>query len=151
MLAGGGIASQYAAAAAEAEVKVVIMNGGGADVLLGQCASADASCPAIAAAAAAARDLLAKMAANGVAHVVYAFYPDPVDALLRAKVDALRPLLESACASSALACHWLDLRPTFAGHYDQYIQADGMNPTEAGSHASAEAIWTTMQKECVAQ
>jgi len=91
------------------------------------------------------------MAADGVAHVVYAFYPDPVDATLRAKMDVLRPLLERACKNSALTCHFLDLRSAFANRYDEYIQADGMNPTEAGSQASAQAIWAVMQKECIAQ
>jgi len=150
-LAGGGIAEQYAAAVAETGVEVVIMNGGGADVLLGACANVDESCPALAAAAAAAARLLAQMAADGVVHVVYAFYPDPVDASVRAKMDALRPLVESACKNSALTCHWLDLRSTFAGHYADYIQADGLNPTEAGSQASARAIWAVMQSECIAQ
>jgi lysophospholipase L1-like esterase len=150
-LADSGIAAQYASALAEGEVKVVIMNGGGADLLINPCATADASCPAVVAAAAAAADLLAQMAADGVGQVVYVFYPDPVEAGLRAKIDALRPLIEGACTNSALTCHFLDLRPTFAGHYEEYIQVDGMNPTEAGAQASAQAIWGVMQKECIAQ
>src|SRR6187431_804899 len=74
----GGIADEYASATAEAKVKVVIMNGGGADLLIAPCASPDANCPALAAAAAAAEDLLAQMATDGVGQVVYVFYPDPV-------------------------------------------------------------------------
>jgi hypothetical protein len=105
----------------------------------------------IADAAAAARDLLAEMAADGVLHVVYAFYPDPMDASLRAEMDALRPLVETACESSAVACHWLDLRTIFADHYPEYLQADGLNPSAAGSRATAQAIWSVMQQYCVAQ
>src|SRR6478736_3073540 len=153
-LANGGIADEYAAAIAEAEVKVVIMNGGGADALVGACDTVDASCPPIAAAATAARELLAKMAADGVSNVVYVFYPDPVKDTtpnLRAKVDALRPLIESACEASSVRCNFLDLRPIFADHYPDYIQADGMNPTSAGSQAAAQAIWAVMQNECIAQ
>jgi hypothetical protein len=153
-LAAGGIADEYAAAIAEAGVKVVIMSGGGADVLVGPCDTVDASCPAIASAAAAARDLLTRMAADGVLDAVYVFYPDPVKDTtpnLRAKVDALRPLIESACTNSAVRCHFLDLRPTFAGHYPEYIQADGMNPTPAGSQATAQEIWALMQSACIAQ
>ena len=131
--------------------KVVIMDGGGADALLGSCATADASCPVVAAAAAAARDLLSKMATDKVQHVVYAFYPDPIDTNVRATINALRPLVQTACESAALPCHWLDLRPVFAGHYADYVQADGLNPTAAGSRASAEAIWAVMQQYCVAQ
>jgi hypothetical protein len=150
-LTGAGIASQYEAALAESTVQVVVMNGGGADVLLGACDTADASCPLLVDAAGAARTLLAEMAVDGVQHVVYVSYPDPVDAALRAKMDALRPLLQDACDGSAVACHWLDLRPTFAGRYDELILADGINPTAAGSQVTARAIWDLMQQSCIAQ
>jgi hypothetical protein len=130
-LSGHGLADEYTTGRAEAEVRVVIMNGGGADVLLGSCDTADASCPVISDAAAAAAELLGQMASDGVAHVVYAFYPDPVDASIRAKMDALRPLVQAACEASAVACHWLDLRPAFAGQYATYVMPDGMNPTAA--------------------
>jgi hypothetical protein len=154
MLANAGIADQYASATAEADVKVVIMNGGGADVLVGSCDTVDASCPPIDAAAAAARELLAKMASDGVANVVYVFYPDPMKDTtpnLRAKMDVLRPLIQGACEDSAVPCHFLDLRRTFADHYPDYIQADGLNPTATGSQAAALAIWAVMQSECIAQ
>jgi lysophospholipase L1-like esterase len=150
-LAGDGVAEQYLAAVADAEVTVVIMNGGGADVLLGACELTDASCPTLADAAAAAEALFADMADRGVQHIVYAFYPDPLDAVVRAKMDALRPLVQAACERSPAPCHWLDLREAFAGHYDQYLQDDGLNPSDAGSQASAAAIWATMQARCIAQ
>lgn len=150
-LGGNGIAEQYASGVSETEVKVVIMNGGGADALVGSCDSADASCPVLAAAAAAAQELLAKMAADHVQHVVYVFYPDPGDATVRAKIDALRPLIQSACQNAPLPCHWLDLRGAFAGHYAEYIQPDQINPTDAGARASAAAIWSVMQQSCIAQ
>lgn len=150
-LAGNGIADQYASGVSEAPVKVVIMNGGGADALLGSCDVVDSRCPLIADAATAAQQLLAKMAADQVQHVVYVFYPDPGDPKVRAKVDALRPLIQSVCESAPLPCHWLDLRPVFAGHYPQYIQSDQLNPTDAGSKASAQAIWDTLQVSCIAQ
>jgi hypothetical protein len=150
-LGGNGIAAQYAAAAAETDVKVVIMNGGGADVLRGECAMPTAECPVLVDASSAATELLSRMADDGVEHVVYAFYPDPVDAGLREKMDALRPLIELACETSSVPCHWLDLRPTFAGRYEDYIQPDGMNPTAAGSEATAGAIWATLRASCIAQ
>jgi hypothetical protein len=123
-LGGNGIENQYTSAATEAPVKVVIMNGGGADLLIAACKTST-DCAPIAAAASAAEQLLAKMAADGVAHVVYVYYPDPEDAALRATVDALRPLLQSVCDSSPVPCHFLDLRTTFAGHYDEYSQNNG--------------------------
>ena len=46
-LGGNGIADQYTSGVSEAEVKVVIMNGGGADALLGSCDSANASCAVV--------------------------------------------------------------------------------------------------------
>jgi hypothetical protein len=150
-LGGNGIAGQYEQGKAEASVHVVVMNGGGADVLASRCQAPLAECSALLDAAAAAEQLFAQMAADGVSDVVYAFYPDPVDATIRDKMDVLRPLIQTACANSPVPCHWLDLRPAFAGHYDEYILADGMNPADAGSRASAEAIWLTMQRACVAQ
>lgn len=148
-LMGNGIAEQYTAAATEAQPKVVIMTGGGADVLLGTCEPNDAQCPLLAEAADAARALLSRMAQDGVEHVVYAFYPDPLDATVRERMDGLRPLIQLTCNESPVPCHWLDLRPAFAGHYDEYIQADGLNPTAAGSRVAAEQIWALLRSACI--
>jgi hypothetical protein len=150
-LGGNGIADQYTSGASEAGVKVVIMDGGGADALLGSCDSANASCAVVTVAAAAAQALFAKMATDNVEQVVFAFYPDPGDANVKARIDALRPLIQSACENAPLPCHWLDLRTVFAGHYPEYVQADQLNPTDTGARASAQAIWSTMQQYCVAQ
>lgn len=146
------LVDQYTSGRADGVVKVVIMSGGGADVLAASCNDPpSASCPALANAATAASDILKQMAQDGVQHIVYCFYPDPVDAALKAKMDVLRPLVQAACQSSPVPCHWLDLRPTFADRYAEYILPDGMNPTDAGSTATAAAIWQTMQAKCVAQ
>jgi len=150
-LSGNGIEDQYTSGISEAPVKVVIMNGGGADALLGSCDNANASCPVVSAAAAAAQTLFTKMANDNVEHVVYAFYPDPGDSNVRARIDALRPLIQNACANAPLPCHWLDLRTVFAGHYAEYTQPDQLNPSDAGARASADAIWATMQQSCIAQ
>jgi len=83
--------------------------------------------------------------------LISVFYKDNLDVAMREKIDALRPLIEAACENSPVPCHWLDLRPTFAGHYDEYVSPDGINPTDAGSRASAGAIWATMQRDCLAQ
>lgn len=150
-LSGGGIEEQYARAAEEAEVKVVIMNGGGADALIAQCDQPSLDCPPLGDAVSAAEQLFARMADDGVANVVYAYYPDAVDTTTRAKVDALRPALQSACENSRVPCFWLDLRPTFAGRYGEFVQPDGMNPTAPGALATAEAIWNLLGENCVAQ
>lgn len=146
-----GILNQYLTARDDAEVRVVIMNGGGADAVLAACETIDASCPILASAVSSAEDTLAAMAENGVVSVVYAFYPEARDDALRAKVDVLRPLIEQRCATAPVDCHWLDLRTTFDGNYDAYLGDDGMLPSSAGAEASARAIWQLMQERCIAQ
>jgi hypothetical protein len=150
-MGGNGILSQYQRGLDEAAVEVVIMNGGGADALVATCAAPVADCPALVAAAGAAEDLLVQMAADGVSEVVYAFYPDAVDAGMRERLDALRLLIEPVCANSPVPCHWVDLRPTLSGAPGENLSPDGLIPTAAGSEASAGAIWATMQRECIAQ
>lgn len=135
---GNGIARQYEKAKSDAPAQIVIMDGGGADVLAASCDAGD--CPALDAAAAGARDLLAQLAEDDVREVVYVFYPNTVDEGLRSKVDVLRPLIENACQESAVTCHWLDLRPIFEGRLDELIEDDDLNPTAAGSQATAAAI-----------
>jgi len=149
-LGGKGILDQYTRGTGEAPVKVVIMNGGGADVLLTNCAP-DPSCPAITAAVTAAHDLFAQMATDGIQNVVYVAYPDPRDTSVRARMDVLRPLLERECNDAPVPCRWLDLRPVFAGHDSDYVMADGMNPTAAGAKATADAIGSLMEDACIAQ
>ena len=46
---------------------------------------------------------------------------------------------------------YVDLRPTFAGHYAEYIEADGINPTSTGAAVAATAIWDTLAAKCLAQ
>lgn len=146
------IADQYTNARTEGTVKVVVMTGGGGDILLGTCDDPPtASCPVMTNAAAAVRQLLSQMAQDGVQQVIYFFYPDPVDATLQLELDVLRPLVQGACEGSPVPCRWLDLRPVFAGHTSEYVSSDGKNPTDAGSAATAKAIWNTMQQNCIAQ
>jgi hypothetical protein len=148
-MGGNGIANQYARGIAEADVDVVVMDGGGTDLLLASCAIPAGECPALSDAAAGAETLLAQMAANGVSHVVYAFYPDAVDATMREKMDALRLLIEPVCANSPTPCHWVDLRGPLAA--PGTLSEDGLLPTPAGSAATAAVIWDVMARECIAQ
>jgi hypothetical protein len=149
IVGGNGIADQYSDAVSEGDIKVVVTNGGGADLLVSACEEPVAECEVIASAAHAAEELFAVMAADGVRDIVYAFYPDPVDDELRTKIDALRPMLEAACAAAPTRCHWLDLRTAFAGH-PEYLDNDGMNPTPLGSEVAAGALWDILQ-QCFAE
>jgi hypothetical protein len=148
---GNGILEQYLRATEAAPVSVVITNGGGADVIGAVCDEPPtAACEPLAAAAAGARDFFARAAEDGVAHIVYAFYPNPMDEAYRARMDVLRPMIESACAESTAPCHFVDLRPVFEDNYAEYITSAGINPTSAGSEAAAAAIWAAMQTYCIA-
>lgn len=143
------IANQYAKGKAEDPVKVVIMDGGIADLALGRCdTSPKPDCPVITDLVADARELLSQMAQDGVGNVIWFFYPDPPDTTLRDKVDVSRPLLADVCKNSVTPCHWLDLRPMFDGHYSEYTEPVGY-PTDAGAKATAAAIWATMQQSCI--
>lgn len=150
-LAGGGIREQYLTALDDGPVQVVLMNGGGADAFMAPCDAPYDACAELLDAVAAAEALFAEMATNGVTDVVYAFYPDSELDEVRARVDFLRPQLESVCANATLACRWVDLRQTFDGFMDTYIAPDGSLPTAAGSQATARAIWAVMQEHCIAQ
>lgn len=150
-LLGNGIADQYAAASAESPAKVVIMTGGGADVLIGSCDPIGPDCPLLVDATAALRALFERMASDGVEHVLYVFYPDPSDPTLREEVQTLRPLLQGACEDSPTPCHWVDLRSAFANNEATYLDSEGTTPTAEGAQATATAIWSVMQQECIAQ
>lgn len=149
-LTGHGILTQYQRAVEDAPVAVVIMDGGGSDMLLGRCEQATADCAVVANAALAAEELFAQMATDGVSDIVYLFYPDASDPDLRARMDALRPLLQSACGAAPVACTFLDLRPVFTDH-SEYLAVDGLNPSAEGARATAKVIWEAMQKACIAQ
>lgn len=150
-LVGAGITAQYARARTEGAVRVVIMTGGGADVLLGSCERIAEDCPLLTAATTEAAALFQQMADDGVEHVVYAFYPDPTDPELRAEVGALRPLLERACEASPTPCTWVDLRGVFGGKEERYLNADGTVPTADGARASASELWSVMSARCIAE
>ena len=118
------------------------MTGGGVDAIFGTCDVVNTQCPALAAAAQAAQELLQQMATDGVRQVVYVFYPDPADAGQSARVDALRSLIQPICEASPVPCHLLDLRPVFAGHEDTYVVPQGL--TVQGAAATADAIWSVV-------
>jgi len=152
-LNGEGIRAQYETASAETPARVVIMNGGGADILLGSCEPLNEDCPLIVNAATALSQLLADMATDGVDAVVFVGYPlpqPPQPDSVGARLGVLRPLLQTACQTADLSCNWVDLQPVFAEHYEEYIKSDGINPTAAGAEQSAAAVWETMQQLCAA-
>ncbi len=145
------IDNEYTAARADGPARVIVMDGGATDVLNGQCAGMlTPDCPAAAAAVSGAEALFARFAQDHVEDVVYFFYGDPVgNPTLKDGLDLLRPLLQNACGRSPVPCHWLDLRPTFAGH-PEYVGTDGLVFTDAGATVAAAATFAFMQAQCVA-
>jgi len=144
------IDSEYTGALADGPARVIIMDGGATDVLTGQCAGMlNPDCPAARAAVNGAEQLFARFAADGVEHVVYFFYGDPVgNPTLKDGLSLMRTLLRNACGRSPVPCHWLDLRPTFADH-PEYVGVEGLVFTDAGATAAAAATFAFMQKQCV--
>jgi hypothetical protein len=138
------VTGQYTAAEAGAsKVKVLIMDGGTWDTL-----TANGSSASVNSAAAGFAQLLTAVAADGtVEHVVYFLMPELATI---PGVAALRPLVQQACAQSAVPCHFLDLQPLWAGH-PEYTASDGLFPSDAGGTALADAIWGLMQQYCIAQ
>lgn len=149
-LLGAGLLSQYEDARSEGPIRLVLVQAGGADVLLGSCMTTDSSCPLLVDAASALASLLDTFATDSVEHVVLLGYPDPIDGAVRERMDALRPLLTDVCTEARLPCTFLDLRETFQDRYDVFVSPDGLNPTAAGAEATASALWETMRRECLA-
>lgn len=145
-LANGQIASQYNNAVSASPVKVVLMDGGGNDCLL-QSNAAGAIPPAEA--------LFESMKNNGTETVVYFFYPDPVGNTfphLKGCLDTLRPQMKDLCESlTSPKCYFIDLRPVWQGHENEYVIQDGIHPTMEGGAAVARAVWDVMQENCIAQ
>jgi len=140
------IANQYATRQAGAtKVKVVLMDGGTWDTLVGNGSGAS-----VTTAANAFSQFLARVAADGtVEHVVY-FLPPEIPGI--PGVAALRPFVQQACAQSVVPCHFLDVQLLWAGHPEYTDPATGgILPTEAGAIVLADALWAIMQDECVAQ
>jgi hypothetical protein len=146
------ISAQYEAARTEAPVRMVMMNGGETDTLQRTCGDNPTSaCPALIAAAEGATRLFAAMAADGVRDVVYFYYAEPFEQpAIAAELNALRPLLRTACESAPLSCHFLDLRPTFQGQEDRYYAHDGLVFNDAGASAAAKAVFDVVQRHCIA-
>jgi lysophospholipase L1-like esterase len=168
------IPDQYPAALAEAKdrgadagLQLVIMTGGGNDVLIDNRACLELSSAAAVASnasckktvddsVATSKRLFQTMAQNGVKHVIYFFYPRLPEGGLAGSypnsvLEYSYPLVRESCESqTALKCHFIDTRPAFEGKQSQYIGSDGVHPTSAGSKVIADLVWDVMQDNCLA-
>ncbi|HEY7374194.1 MAG TPA: SGNH/GDSL hydrolase family protein [Polyangia bacterium] len=167
------------AVAVNPRVKLAILEGGGNDILLCdqvRFPDCDSLCSApgstaqtectdiVNDAVAGAGQLMARMAAAGVADVVYFFYPHiPASGGGYQEIlDYARPRMQQQCENAAaanggrLSCHFIDLVPPFeaAGgdmNPANFSPLDGVHPSAAGDAIIAGQIWGTMQSSCLGQ
>jgi lysophospholipase L1-like esterase len=142
------IPGQYADAQRQGRARLLILDGGGNDIVAADCAD----CAALSSAVAAATTLFLEIAADrSVERIVYFFYPDlPKFPAFRADAaNFMRPRLQSLCESSPVPCSFLDLRPIFSGH-PELIGPDHLHPTAAGADAMARALFELLQVKAAA-
>ena len=165
----GGIAApsvveQYAQARGDnSDIDVVVMNGGGNDILIpvltlldphncktqwyqfgrlsGRCKSFidDLYVDGV--------NLLNDMAADQVEHVVYLGYYYTKNAVFRLDsleeaVDYGNATLDRACGNAAVDCQFVDPRASIS---DGDIIIDGIHPASSGSEKLAQLIWPVLQ------
>jgi lysophospholipase L1-like esterase len=127
--------------------KYVISDGGGNDLMSTCPAPATVDCPKIQATLATVRAYFDSMKTGGTEKVLWMRYPDPQGtqwATLKTNQDLYNPAVKAICDSvKKPKCVWIDLRPTWEGHYAQYT-TDGIHPTNAGGTATAEAFWKVL-------
>ncbi len=129
--------------------KYLISDGGGIDFLTGSCPSPiTADCQLMKTCKSTLESYLAEMKKDGTKKVLWMIYPDPA----KSYATSLKPLQDvwaqvvppviNACKDPKTLL--VDLRPVWAGHYDQYT-SDGIHPTTAGSQATADAFWKAIK------
>lgn len=165
------------------EIKAIVMTGGGNDILVadtimfpdaGMCTSVPSApmipdCMAIVRAALdEATKLMDKTADQGIADVVYFFYPHiPGGGLISGPtpnpmLDYAMPLARDVCESALertqgrMKCHFIDMIPVFEGKTglfaDQISEmGDGVHPNAMGSKVIAQEVWRVMTQACVGQ
>jgi hypothetical protein len=153
----GSIQAQWDMAKREnPDIKVVIMDGGGNDVLLGQegCTvlnrPSDAVCvDVIKQSTDSCKELWQQLAADGVEDVVMFFYPNaPIAPGFSA---ASEPIAKANCDSMVSPrCTFVSTLMPFMGH-STYIGGDGIHPTQMGQVVIGDLIWDAMVDRCIAQ
>lgn len=148
---------------ADPDIKVIIMDGGGNDILanadsiFGGCldpgASKNKTCTdIIEGAIGMARKLALDAKAAGVQDVIYFLYPHvPVggDEILDYSVDEGKKMAAEV-STEVFRVHLVDTRPPFMGH-PEYFDLDPIHANEAGAQQIAKLVWDTMKSKCIAQ
>jgi hypothetical protein len=160
----GSIPPQWdAAKRADMDIKVVIMDGGGNDILgsidsiLGGCldpgSTKNMTCTnIIQGCMGMVRKMAMDMKAVGVQDVIYFLYPHvPAggDEILDYSVDEARKMAPEV-STDTFRMHLVDTRPPFMGHAE-YFDIDPIHANEAGAQQIAKLVWQTMKDKCIAQ
>lgn len=162
--ADAAIARQWAAAKAAGEVRVVVMNGGGNDIL----GSSAITTPPVSCADPATEELSAcyalldaaiedgralfeDMRASGVLELIYIAYPNVLSSDNgRVVLSHLTAGMSELCESSTrdgFRCRVADLRPSFEGQ-PAYIGSDMIHPSAIGSERIADVVWEAIPPHC---
>ena len=147
------------AKSADPDIKVVIMTGGGNDVLINhpECKAAGSQnttgCQQIVAdTVMAVGNLIADFQKTGVTDLIYFFYPHvPAGGADLADYAMIR-LNNSAklLSTDKFRMQVIDLVPVFNGHAD-WIAGDGIHANTVGEGKIADEIYNLMKKSCIAQ
>jgi hypothetical protein len=147
------------AKAANKNIQLVIMDGGGNDVLINnmQCKNAgaamDATCQMVVAATLnAGKMMLTDMKASGVTEAIWFFYPHAPTGGAEI-TDYTLPMLKAMCAGlsdSKFQCRIVDTIAAFDMHPDYYA-SDSIHANATGEGIIADMIYKQMKDDCAAQ
>jgi lysophospholipase L1-like esterase len=148
-----------AAKASNKMIQLVIMDGGGNDVLISnmQCkavgSAKNATCQKVVEdTLTAATKMITDMKASGVTEVIYFFYPHAPTGGAE-MTDYTLPLLRARCASvsdASFQCRIVDLVPVFEGHPEWYA-SDDIHANTLGEGKIADVVYKQMKDDCVGQ
>jgi lysophospholipase L1-like esterase len=143
---------------ADSDIKLVIMDGGGNDILgsltcLAAGSSMNSMCTGIVQRVTdVATQMINDMKSIGVRDVVYFLYPhvpiggDEMDDYAITQAQAMC----AGLTSSTFGCHLVDTRMAFQGH-PEYFGTDPIHTNATGAQVIAQLVWDTMKSNCIAQ
>jgi lysophospholipase L1-like esterase len=154
------------ALAEDRDIRVVIFNGGGNDVLIGdrsclmQAPPQNSGCAmTVENVRKTVRTLMDRMAKDGVEEVVYATYPHmPTWGLFQGDAPAINQTIDYAeeiarkeCETSqAPRCVFVSTKAAFEGH-PEYLNPLDVHASPEGSKVAGGLIWQAMVDHCIAQ
>jgi hypothetical protein len=136
------IPGQYESAkAADADIKTVVMTGGGNDILGSPCVDAECE-PIVDDVVVRLTELQQEMAADGVEDVIIIGYTYPANMDKHASLEYSIMISNMTCLPTAMPrCHFIDSTML------DITLADGIHPNAAGYDLLGETVWALMQAE----